>query len=204
MKEFDRAIAYTIRRYPSLYESRSSVLHHWFCSIGNGMVWVEGKLLRGYVENPKEIEQEKDIDLNIEPWEMLGDIQWNLRLAKEKMIRENADLIAILPSNISQPLIWIYPMCKEYSPLACFPKKIHQEYLQGILEMIEIVFSVDVSDGYDIAQKLNNIDVAEFALNRVREDIDVPYSSYNEWQKNQEKARNFLRSKILHESKVSR
>jgi hypothetical protein len=158
MNNFDRAIAEAICRYPGLYESRASVLHHWFCVIGNGMDWIDGKLQNVYPEAFREPEEVKNIDLSKDSWEIAGDIKHNLSLAKQAMIKGNADLIALLPWELSTRLRWIYPMDKKYSKLACFPDNIHPEYLQGIVEMIEIIFSTDCNQGYNWAERSKSQD----------------------------------------------
>lgn len=52
MKELDQQIANTIRRYPTLFACRTSVLHQWFCVIGNGREWVNGRLVSREDERP--------------------------------------------------------------------------------------------------------------------------------------------------------
>lgn len=42
-------IVYQIKRHPSIFSNRFSVLHHFFCVNGNGLEWVNGELIDPYI-----------------------------------------------------------------------------------------------------------------------------------------------------------
>lgn len=149
----NKAIADSIRAYPTLYRCRTDVLEHWFCTIGNGMMWEDGKLVHSYSEEPRTLEQiiKEDTAYQVQD---LSTPRRRVALAKNiaylTTIYNNADDLAQLPwdssdrvamsnSPDSLPPKAIYPLC-EYSRMCSVPDDVDPEYLAAVREMIFAVF----------------------------------------------------------------
>ena len=82
MNSVDLLVENLIAQYPSIFGSRTSVLHHLFLVLGNGFEWHKGKLVDKYKES-----------------------------VADKIPRETAKLIAKLTHHIDDPYPWC-DLCK--------------------------------------------------------------------------------------------
>jgi hypothetical protein len=158
-------IADSIRAYPSLYACRTDVLHQWFCVNGNGMEWQGGRLVTGYHERPRTLdeiiaegtgwmrERLEDPIMSGTSHESQFRARMRALIAKTEMeLRfryENADDLALVPWDgtirrspglesdfAPRP---IYPLC-EYACMNTVPDDVDPEYLAAVREMICEVF----------------------------------------------------------------
>lgn len=195
--------------YPTLFKSRSDCLHHLFCVNGNGYEW-EGGVLRG-IEEGVEGYPVRDPDRvfrseaeEIEAWEKLFVGNTNTEEAqslrarrlcsvrehnsKMKFRRENADLLALVQGE----RLKIYPLC-EYACMNEVPDDVHPDYLEGVREMIFIVFDTPTSNlgtPYTEEERQANIEFASDVLTRLSKRFpkgnEWEPTSYQEWLQRQD------------------
>ena len=154
-------IADKIRRYPTLFSCRTSVLHPWFCVIGSGYEWANGRLIELNPERPfrsleeaiHEATESMTARLSWEDWppESLARQHYALRYEKEMIARrwdmaEELALVSwgqprpngftsytdIVPEKISE--------LSKYCLLAEIPDNVDPEYLEAAREMIQEIF----------------------------------------------------------------
>jgi hypothetical protein len=157
----NQQIADNIRRYPTLHSCRTSVLHHWFCVIGSGYEWANGRLIELNPERPLRSREEaiqaatKSMTerLSSEDWppESLARQHYALRYEREMVARrwdmaEELALVSwgqprpngftsytdIVPEKISE--------LSKYCFLAEIPDNVDPEYLEAAREMIQEIF----------------------------------------------------------------
>ena len=156
------AIARDIRRWPTLYACRTDVLHQWFCVNGNGMDWVNGRLV-GYDSTKRMPSLKSRI---ADATEGLRTIQLSCvddaaQAAKYRvLIRKEEDRVKqahVLADDLAR-VSWdhgvfpdpnfaparIYPLC-EYARMNRVPDDVDPEYLAAVREMILEVFRSDPS-----------------------------------------------------------
>jgi len=193
----NKAIADAIRAYPTLYQCRTDVLHQWFCVIGNGMSWKNGRLVNNYLENPRSLQEiiefKTEFLRNSESVNETVDAETRAKIAKIASeltyTYDNADDLALVSWCSDFPADSIYPLC-EYSKMNTVPDDVDPEYLAAVREMIFAVFeSKDIVGSFRRAPEQNEIamkKIRDFASNVLSSlatrfgDAGMP-TSYEEW-----------------------
>jgi hypothetical protein len=190
-----------IWEYPTILSNRAQCLHYLFCVNGIGMEWVDGVLAHSYnayENNDHSLFKNEETEL-IEavcgiPEEYLNheavlDIKarrliWVRRHNnKINFCRENAEHLA----RVDEPLNRIYPLC-EYARMATVPDDVHIDYLNGVKDMIAIVFNTPINLDYRYSQsdRQHNINFASNILTQLCDRFPERYpqepTSYDEWE----------------------
>lgn len=159
----NQAITRDIRRWPTLYACRTDVLHQWFCVNGNGMEWVNGRLV-GYDSTKRMPSLKRIIADATEPLrhnqkifqddpEQAAKYRVLIRM-EEDLIRtryQMAEDLALITwdqgctAGSEFPSRRIYPLC-EYARMNRVPDDVDPEYLAAVREMILVVFRSDPSN----------------------------------------------------------
>ena len=157
-------IADTIRRYPTLYNCRTSVLEHMLCSIGGGYQWINGGLIDPHLKETCE-KSGDDSDYLAKFFHKMPEdmrIRFELEEKFHKFIIQfridNADSLAKLswvdrPDNKLESMSAnlrggtidlndrraIYPMDSRYSNLCLVPDDVKPDWLTAVREMANVV-----------------------------------------------------------------
>lgn len=206
---------------PSLFKNRSDALHHLFCVNGIGYTWEKGILRRDDedeqgnrlpLRNPQgEILPPRNLDdvfrseqEEIEEWQKtyqdcLDDefaqvIRANRLIwvrehnIKMRFRRDNADLLALVTGDRTK----IYSLC-QYARMATVPDDVHPDYLEGVREMIFLVFQTPANNfasGYSEKEREKNIQFASNVLTQLSQRFPKGHehepTSYEGWLQHRE------------------
>jgi hypothetical protein len=214
MNSLDRHIAQSIFNYPTLYGHRADVLNYYFCVIGNGSDWKNG-VLTDHGSGHQYAQENPDRDICDEDEEVknfLGRNEQRLSvgMAVSSSInpiidaifrtrarwhnmevhyrKENAHLLAIIPSNPELEDFTLYPLC-EYSSMMSVPDDVHPDWLAGVREMISIIYRMkpptELPKGMQPHSK--NIEWADKALADINARFGKPKNSYGSYTEHCEK-----------------
>lgn len=189
--DLEDLIKFSIRNYPSVYKSRTSVIHHLYCVIGNGYEWEEGRLV-GDEEVLADSEVFLDEDKQLKDWKHVQSVTgvqkssvanikaWvGLTNVELKFIRDNVDLFALVDKLPHR----IYPLC-DYSRMAFIPDDVKPDYLLGALEAILLIFRTPAQEQYSERERNSNIQFADCVLQSLHQRFDMgdKPKSYVDWR----------------------
>jgi hypothetical protein len=190
-----------ILAYPFIHGHRAACLRYLFCTNSPGFEWKDGVLVD--VSNPKDEivdnhwdEQEYLSELMVNLPEDFSDEELVLDLKASRLLwirRHNADIDfrkanADILSRVNEPLSSI-PDLNKFSNMACVPDDVHIDYLNGVKEMIFIIFdtpkdALPTSD-YPKERIIHNIKFAENILSELNDRFGKRHpeepTSFKEW-----------------------
>lgn len=185
-------IVNSIRYYPGIQPTRETVLNHLFCVIGNGFDWAEGALVNGEV-------YEGDPEQRLREWSdefsrnhpMSHDIpgveeRRLKRLEEEIQKSREAEERAKpgYPHDFSRGFeginpCWdatnIYPLC-QYSKIMTVPPNVRPDWLEGAVEVIDMVRGLGEVEDDRSADNLKWIEKARVRLAQM-----FPHLEEHEW-----------------------
>lgn len=153
-------IVLNIAAFPSIFYDRKDVLHHMYCVIGCGFKWKNGRLIDGdYYEVNKQriLEEYRNGSLNLE-----HEIHRSLRLYDDKVAAQQARIRGLLGKtrdkrkmrdlleNRKESSILTRRIVYPYSILANvanIPDDVRPDFLQGAIEILEFILTLDPSAG---------------------------------------------------------
>ena len=210
----DKRIAAEIRRWPSLFECRTDVLHFFFCLTGNGAAWKNGEIANQYNNSSGSLYKDEDAEVasylsaikNPDIDEAsIAKIRIRIRRSNNetKFRVDNADLLAhvrwstLFSASDSDSMPQCQPIYRlsEYSAMCNVPDDVKPEWLAAVREMIFMVFNAPKrkvnganSQKSVDAEYLDNIKIASSTLTSLSERFpwDGP-KTYEEYKENQRK-----------------
>lgn len=138
----EELISRSLTDYPDLFPDRRYVLDHLFCVIGNGYEWCRGGL--------------------VDRFPGLRDVEREFHKKREEELEQiEQSVIKILgPDAIDrqEKEFKIYPIHSEYSHICTIPKNVRDDYIDGIIEIIELIYQYgspkDIAAIRDIKQNI--------------------------------------------------
>lgn len=169
--------------YPLIHGHRAACLRYLFCTNSPSYEWENGLLIDKY--NPQDEVSNNYWDEEEYLSELVASLPKNF-LDNENVLnfkasrslvvrRHNADIDfrkanADILSRVSEPLSSI-PHLSEFSNMACVPDNVHIDYLDGVKEMIFIIFNTpkdgSPSTNYPQEQIFHNIRFADKILSNL-------------------------------------
>lgn len=141
MSSVDEFVRTSILTYPSLYKSRTDVLHHALCVIGNGYEWgKDGTVVIDYGE-PHPLWNKQDELAELETYlEQHFSTEFIRSVVREGMIKHIDECVEIVEqaeerTHMVTPIESFYPECKEYALIHNTPENITDDWAEACAEM---------------------------------------------------------------------
>jgi len=135
MNSLDTHILRAIRAYPDQHEHRSDVLVWMFLVCGNGCKWENGRLVCESPLVPWSFERAKEFRKKWgfpAPKEDCPKIRHRAKVASEAHARSKDD-------HPPRRILSLPSIMNDYVPLFLLPEDVQDDYLQGALEVIQIL-----------------------------------------------------------------
>lgn len=148
MSSVDEFVRTSILAYPTLYKSRTEVLHHALCVIGNGYMWGEqGIIITSTYEAPKRPWTEEDAFADMESYleSSIGspDIRDMVRPAFVEDIKNCTKIVAEIDTrmHLRTPIKSFYPQSVDYALIHNAPENITDDWAEACVEMRELAIA---------------------------------------------------------------
>lgn len=139
MNVVDDFVRESILTYPGMFQSRTDVLHHALCVIGNGYKWMNGvpTSVFPYMEEKHWSPEE---DMSFRPYDYTDDMEDVFKNRREKYFAEMQDVVDTVDERIHDRTFndaSFYPQ-SSYALILNIPEDIHPDWAEEVETMKEL------------------------------------------------------------------